>query len=75
MKIYEERSLNNFEFWGGAALSAAKLSNCQLHELESFLEDIYPDGIDATGLNDLLWFDFETVKEWLGIEEEEEEEE
>ena len=38
------------------------------------LEDLYPDGMDETELNDLLWFEPETVYEWLGIEGEEEEE-
>ena len=33
------------------------------------LEDIYPDGMDETVLNDFFWFEFDTVKEWLGIEE------
>ncbi len=75
MKIFAEKSLNNFEFWGGAADNAASLSNSQLATLECILEDLYPDGIDASGLNDLMWFDFDSVKEWLGIEDEEEEEE
>lgn len=75
MKIYEEKRLQNFEFWSGAADNAATLSNRDLDNLECIIEDLYPDGIDATTLNDLLWFDFDTVKEWLGIEDEEEEEE
>ena len=36
---------------------------------------LYPDGIDETQLNDILWFDSELVYEMLGISEEEEEEE
>lgn len=33
-----------------------------------------PDGIDETELNDLLWFDAETVYEWLGVGDEDENE-
>ena len=71
MKIFTEQSIRNFEFWSGAKNNAAELTYDQMEQLESILEDIYPDGIDETVLNDILWFDFETVKEWLGIEEEE----
>ena len=75
MKVYSETSLSDFNFWSGAKDNAAELSDDQLNEIESQLEDIYPDGMDETAVNDLFWFEFETVKEWLGIEEEEEEEE
>ena len=38
--------------------------------LEQILDDIYPDGMTETELNDLLWFDSESVYEWLGIRSE-----
>lgn len=75
MKIYSYKSLRNFEFWSGAKYNADKLSYDQLDQLENILEESYPDGMDETEINDLLWFDFETVCEWLGIEEDEEEDE
>ena len=34
------------------------------------LEDMYPDGLTATELNDLLWFDADWVLSMVGIEEE-----
>ena len=40
-------------------------------ELENILEELYPDGMTETELNDLLWFDSESVYEWLGIRSEE----
>ena len=64
----------NFDFLGGAKDNALKLTVEQLHEVEMMLEDIYPDGMSETELNDLFWFDFEQICDWLGIEEEEEEE-
>lgn len=36
--------------------------------IETMLEDIYPDGIGETELNDLFWFDDDTIAEWLGYE-------
>ena len=75
MKVYSEVSLSNFNFWSGAKDNAAELTDAQLDTVECILEDIYPDGMNETAINDLFWFDFESVKEWLGIEEEEETEE
>lgn len=78
MKIYTEQSLANFKFWSGAETTAQRIWEEQgsegFDQLEAILEDLYPDGIDETDLNDLLWFDADTVYEWLGIDDEEEEE-
>ena len=76
MKIYSETSLENFEAWSGAVDTLDRVREAgKCDELEIILEDLYPDGMSETELNDLLWFEPETVFEWLGIEEEEEEEE
>ena len=75
MRICKEESLNNFEWWGGAKFTAQRIWDERgsegWNEFEAILEDIYPDGIDETALNDLLWFDANTVYEWLGIDDEE----
>lgn len=70
MKIYSELSLRNFDFWSGAQINAKKLTPEQLDEFEQILEDIYPDGLDETTLNDIFWFDFDGVCESLGIDNE-----
>lgn len=79
MKIYKEESLSNFEWWSGAKLTAQRideeLGERGWDELEAILEDAYPDGMDETELNDLLWFEPETVFEWLGIRDKDEDEE
>lgn len=74
MKIFKEESLRYFDFWSGAKENAKELSGEQLDNLETILEDAYPDGIDATTLNDMMWFEFDTIKEWLGIEDDDENE-
>lgn len=76
MKIYSEQSLADFKFWSGAETTAQRIWEEQgsegFDQLEAILEDLYPDGIDETDLNDLLWFDADTVYEWLGIDDKEE---
>lgn len=78
MKIYKEESLSNFGWWSGAEYTARRIDEERgergWNELEAILEDAYPDGMDETELNDLLWFERETVFEWLGIKDEEEDE-
>lgn len=71
MKVTEELSLSNFDFWGGAKERAKMLTIDELDEIESQLEDLYPDGIEATQINDIFWFDFDWISQMLGYEDEE----
>ena len=66
MKILSETKLCHFEFWAGAIDRVKHLSEEQLDTIEEILSEIYPDGIDETTLNDLFWFDEDTIAEWLG---------
>lgn len=67
MKVFSEKSLTNFEFWSGAKCRAEQLTYEELEQLEYILEDIYPDGMDEVLINDLFWFDFPIICEWLGL--------
>ena len=69
MKVYKEINLRDFEFWSGAKSNAETLTDEQLDMVESILEDAFPDGMDETQINDIFWFDFDTIREWLGIED------
>ena len=66
MKIYTETSLNNFEFWAGAKDTVKYLNDNDLDIIESILDEFYPDGVDETTINDLFWFEDDTIAEWLG---------
>lgn len=66
MLIHTETSLRDFQFWAGGADRANCLTSEQLDLVEEVLEEIYPNGIDETELNDLLWFDEDIIAEWLG---------
>lgn len=73
MKIYSEINIADFKAWGGAIDTLDRIiTEDKCDELESILEDLYPDGISETELNDILWFDDETVFGWLGIRTESE---
>ena len=71
MKIYTETSLVNFEFWSGAKDRVQYLADDELNTIENELEDLYPDGLSETELNDLFWFEFDWVCSLIGTTEEE----
>lgn len=71
MKITKEiSSLDEFKGWGGAQDNIQALTLGDRENLISILEDIYPDGIDAAGLNDILRFDFNWCAHSLGYRNE-----
>ena len=71
MTITYELDLNRFEAWSGAKETLERIQReGKCAELENVLEELYPDGMTETELNDLLWFDSESVYEWLGIRSE-----
>ena len=72
MTITYELDLNSFEAWSGAKDTLGRIQReGKCAELENILEELHPDGMTETELNDLLWFDSESVYEWLGIRSEE----
>lgn len=70
MKIYTEKSLNDFEFWSGAKDTVKYLTGSELDTIESMLEDCAPeDGYSDTDINDFFWFEDDTIAEWLGYDD------
>jgi len=70
MKYYVEDSLSNFNFWSGGKDNADLLSSEQLDTVEQMLEDIEPEaGWSDTAINDMFWFDFNTICDWLGYKD------
>ena len=68
MKVYREVSLGEFDFWAGARDRVKYLSHDELEQIEQLLEEIYPEGLSETDLNDLFWFEDDLIAEWLGYE-------
>lgn len=74
MKIYTEQGLNSFQPWSGATTTYNRVAEAEkLDELECILEDIYPEGMSETELNDLFWFDADWIYETLNMHNEDEE--
>lgn len=69
-------SLEDYTPWGGASETWDRISDeGKIEELDNLLEDVYPDGIGLTELNDLLWFEQDWIFEQLAITESDEDEE
>ena len=62
-----EESLRNFPFWSGAKDTAEQLTAEQLDQMESILEDCYPDGMTDSQINDIFWFECDWIAEQLGF--------
>lgn len=78
MKVFDEMDWYDIyrTAWSGARDTVEKIEDeGKGDEFVSLIEELYPEGIDRTSLNDILWFDDEWVFESLGIDTEEEEEE
>ena len=74
MKVFSEISLCDFEGWSGADKTIRIIvENDKVEEFDQLIEELFPEGIDETNLNDLLRFEDEWVFEMLGIAEEVEE--
>ena len=58
------------ELWSGAWDTLEVIAgHDKLSDLMALLEELYPEPVDITTVNDLLWFDDEFLFEQLGIEE------
>tara|TARA_R110000868_G_scaffold364036_1_gene626458 strand:+ start:721 stop:948 length:228 start_codon:yes stop_codon:yes gene_type:complete len=75
MKLHTETNLLSFDAWSGAVETKETIiQNNKSDDFDSLIEELYPDGLSETALNDILWFEEEWIFEALGIKEEEEEE-
>ena len=71
MIVYKDIGLADFEPWSGAVSTYERIQNeGKLDQLEAILEEMYPDGVSETTINDILWFEEDSVFEWLGIRSE-----
>ena len=69
-------NIDSFKPWNNAVQNWEKIQNVgKLEQLKDLVAELYPDGIEDQTLNDLLWRDFDFLKEVLEIKDEEIEEE
>lgn len=66
--LYKEISIHDFEPWSGAVNTYERLErNNKLNDLEWLLPELFNGDIEETELNDLLWFEPDTVYEMVGL--------
>ena len=72
MKIVNDNlSLRNFDAWAGAKdTKELIIDNNKEDEFEFLMDDLYPDGMTDTQLNDILWFEEDWICQMLGIDNE-----
>lgn len=64
--------LKEFKPWGGATYNYNRIVNAHMsEEFMKFLDEIEPNGVTLTELNDILWFEDNLIDYFLGIDEEE----
>ena len=68
MKLYTEIDLPSFEAWSGAVEMQKKIiAEDKAADFEATIEELYPDGLSETQLNDILWFEDEWLTEALDL--------
>lgn len=68
MRIVKEISVEDFEGWSGANDTIEVIEKTgKVDEFDNLIEELYPDGLSETSLNDLLRFDYEWIYETLDI--------
>ena len=72
MKTFNENTtLSDFNAWSGAKDTKETILNAGKEDnFDMLINELYPDGLSETNLNDLLWFETDWIYENLGISEE-----
>ena len=70
MKIINDSlDLRDFKAWSGAVETQEKIiEEGKAQEFNDLIEELYPEGLTDTHLNDILWFEEDYIFEQLGIE-------
>ena len=70
MKTFNENmSLANFDAWSGGESTKNEIIEANLvDEFDYLIEELYPDGLSKTQLNDILWFERDSIYKHLGME-------
>lgn len=71
MEYKVEKSLRDFEFWLGGAANARLLTPMELDTIEQGLIECTSENGTWTEqeINDFLWFETDTIANWLGYED------
>ena len=69
MKTFNENTkLYSFDAWSGAKDTKNEIIEAgKAEDFDQLIEELYPDGLSETTLNDILWFETEFLSENLNI--------
>lgn len=72
MKIINDNMrLRDFEAWSGAVDTKGRIiAEGKEEEFDNLIEELYPEGLTDTQLNDILWFEEDYIYESLDIKTE-----
>lgn len=73
MEYKVNKSLRDFEFWGGAKDRAQQLEPHELDLIEDELEYFFEGTPTETQINDLFWYDFERAASLIALQIDEDE--
>lgn len=63
-----DENLTNFKFWSGGKDRADLLTYDELDELDGRICELLGDEPTDTEINDLFWFDFDSVCSLIGLD-------
>lgn len=66
MRVYKDCDWTGFEFWSGAKDTVALLTEEEMETVWEYLEDMNPDGLSETEINDFFWFGDDEIADLLG---------
>lgn len=66
MLLIKEEALKNLEYWSGARAITDHLTEEEFDKIEEVLNDLYPNGLTMTEVNDIFWFDDDFICEIIG---------
>lgn len=66
MKYTVDKPLSSFDFWSGAVTNAQELTSRELDDLDDILPEYFGEEVTDTDINDMFWFEFETIVHALG---------
>lgn len=67
MTLHYEETIRDFDFWGGAEITTAKLTWQEWNQIEAALEGTFPKGMSTTELNDLFCFNMDYILALAGL--------
>lgn len=66
MKVWKEIDSNNIDLWGNATYTRQCLTTNQVNMILEYLNEMYPQGINATDLNDFFAYNKDEIAVFLG---------